>query len=41
MKNKPYPYEEVYEMANLKDMIDEKALTQARLTAFVYPCDTG
>ena len=41
MRNKPYPYEEVYEMANLKDMIDQKALTQARLTAFVYPCDTG
>ena len=38
IKNKQYPFEEVFEMANLKEMLIQKALLQPRLTAFVYPC---
>ncbi len=41
MKNKAYPYEDVYEITDLKEMISQKAILQPRLTAFVYPCDTG
>lgn len=41
IKNKNYPYEEVYELVNLKDMLIQKVLLQPQLTAFVYPCSTG
>ena len=41
MKNKPYPYEDVYEITDLKDMVNQKAVQQPRLTAFIYPCNNG
>ena len=41
MKNKPYPYYEVPQMSDLKDMIDKKALDMPDSIAFVYPVETG
>ncbi len=41
MKNKQYPFYEVPEMENLKDMINKKAAFIPDMTAFVYPCETG
>ena len=41
MKNKPYPYYDVPQMNDLKDMLLKKAALEPNLTAFVYPCETG
>ncbi len=35
IKNKQYPFEEVFEMANLKEMLIQKALTQPKLPGFL------
>ena len=41
MKNKSYPYYEVPQMNDLRDMLDKKALEQPNDIAFVYPCESG
>ena len=41
MKNKPYPYYDVPEMNDIKDMIFRNAREIPDYTAFVYPCETG
>ena len=41
MKNKEYPYYDVPQMADLKEMIWNKAKTMPDKTAFIYPCETG
>ncbi|MBO4591073.1 MAG: acyl--CoA ligase, partial [Eubacterium sp.] len=41
MKNKPYPYFDVPEMNDIKDMIFRNAREIPDYTAFVYPCETG
>ncbi len=41
MKNKQYPFYEVSEMKNLREMINKKAAYIPDMTAFVYPCETG
>lgn len=41
MKNKDYPYYDVPEMSDLKEMVWNKAKTAPNKTAFVYPCETG
>ena len=37
MKNKEYPYEEVTQISDLKDMIRQKAVSMPDDTAFIYP----
>lgn len=41
MRNKAYPYCEVVEIANLKEMVQKKAIEKPHMTAFVYPCESG
>ena len=41
IKNKEYPYYELPEIKDLKDMIQQKALALAKLPAFVYPGKNG
>ena len=41
MKNKEYPYEEVTQISDLKDMIRQKAVSMPDDTAFIYPCESG
>ena len=41
MKNKPYPYCNVPEMKDIKDMIFRNAQEIPDKTAFVYPCESG
>ena len=41
MQNKPYPYCEVTQIRDLKDMLRIKARNNPRDTAFLYPLETG
>ena len=41
MQNKPYPYCEVTQIRDLKDMLRTKAKNNPRDTAFLYPLETG
>ena len=41
MKNKPYPYCNVPDMRDIKDMIFRNAQEIPDKTAFVYPCESG
>ena len=36
MKNKPYPYYDVPQMNDMKDMLLKKAALEPNLTAFVF-----
>ena len=41
MQNKPYPYCEVTQIRDLKDMLRKRAGEQPKDTAFLYPLETG
>ena len=41
MKNKPYPYYNVPQMLDLKDMLKRLKSEKPESTAFIYPCETG
>ena len=41
MKNREYPYYDVPQMSDLKDMINRNAAEKPDQTAFMYPIETG
>ncbi|MCR5213012.1 MAG: AMP-binding protein [Eubacterium sp.] len=41
MKNKPYPFYNVPQMLDLKDMMNRLIKEQPQMTAFIYPCESG
>ncbi len=41
LQNKPYPYCEATEIRDLKDMLDIKARTKKKDTAFLFPVESG
>ena len=41
MKNREYPYYNVTEIVDLKDMLYKKAETMPDKTSFIYPCESG
>ena len=41
MRNKEYPYENVTQIEDLKEMILKKAHDIPDKTAFIYPCESG